>query len=180
MWKIFLQDHILSTPGDALIYFSHPSLLKYIFIHCPCIWYNGHSLLRWNLKQPNFFMKKIQNIVHNIDQLGMISKGVDCWGTWVKVKKCSLLEDSNPYSLHSKKIQSTSHVLHGNEFQIIVIKKNFMLRFQNFQMKLKKTFLLAHVFFQTKPTYIEPNATFNLLHLLGVILRGIRWFVVSI
>jgi hypothetical protein len=60
-------------------------------------------------------------------------------------KMLSPLEDSNPYSLHSKKIQSTSHVLHCNEFQIIVIKKELYAKISKIQMKLKKTFFWAHV-----------------------------------
>lgn len=133
-------------------------------------------------KATQFFYEKKSKVFYTIlaNWEWYIPKEVDCWGIWVKVKKCSPLEDSNPYYLHSKRIQSTSHVLHCNEFQIIVIKKELYAKISKIQMKLKKTFSLAHVFFWTRPTYIEPNATFNLLHLLGVILRGIRWIVVSI
>jgi len=35
MGKIFLQGRILSTPGDALIYFLHPSLVMYSFATPP-------------------------------------------------------------------------------------------------------------------------------------------------
>jgi hypothetical protein len=133
-------------------------------------------------KATQFFYEKKYKVFNTIlaNWEWYIPKEVDCWGIWVKVKKCSPLEDSNPYYLHSK--ENTKYIACPSLQWISnnCNKKELYAKISKIQMKLKKTFSLAHVFFWTRPTYIEPNATFNLLHLLGVILRGIRWIVVSI